>query len=80
MRFSSSVWIWGESEKRTDFEPEPRLPELERRAFLMEEEARFGAWEARSKSSFREGSLGCVIVEVAVLVGFPTNCAARSLY
>lgn len=46
----------------------------------MEEEARLGAWEARVKSSLREGSLGCVMVEDAVLVGFPTNCAARSLY
>ena len=46
----------------------------------MEDEDRFGAWEARAKSSFREGSLGCVMVEAAVVVGFPTNCAARSLY
>ena len=56
------------------------FPDVARSDFLIEEEDRFGPWDARAKSSLREGSLGCVIVEEAVLVGWPTNCAARSLY
>ena len=82
MRFSSSVWTCGASEKRTDLgEGAAALPDGARRDFLNEEDAvRLGRWEARAKSSFSEGSFGWVMVEDVVSVGVPRNCDVRSLY
>lgn len=43
-------------------------------------EAMRGRSEAREKSCWREGSLGCEMVEEVVSVGVPRNWDARSLY
>ena len=82
MRASSSSWIDGASEKRTDFGEGAVGPVDPRRDFFRkdEEEVTRGRSVARAKSSESEGSLGWVIVEDAVSVGTPRNCAARSLY
>lgn len=78
-RASSSVWMRGLSEKRTDLGDAM----LESRSdFLRKEEddVTRGLSDARAKSLWRDGSFGCEMVSSVLSVTVPRNCDSRSLY